>query len=433
MEILLSLFYVVIFSLVIRYVPFFKSIPGLSFSFLLFFFLLKMLSGVSLILIYQYFYDLSIADFNKYYVDGKIMFSALAEHPADYFRMLSGIGMDKGFVSDYLGKMTSWFRPWELPVYNDNRIMVRFNAIVSLISGGYLHVHSVIINFLSFSGLVAIYRFFIMFTNKEKVDYLKWGVFLFPGLLFWGSGVLKEGLMIFSFGFWAYYTSKLYQCKKLSFTEILIFIVSIYILVFLKPYNLIFFVPLQFVFFLSRRQSLIKQQVYYALSVAVLVAIGLVVGYLFPYYDPLEIIAQKQNDFINYSVQSEAGSLIHTRYIKPELTDMLLFFPRGILNVLIRPHIFEIYSPVVLLAALENLIIVFMIVFMILFPDRRGHKNSLVYLSVWFFIFLIGFIGLVTPLHGAFVRYKILALPFLWYIFIHITSVKEIPVVKRFF
>jgi len=34
-------------------------------------------------------------------------------------------------------------------------------------------------------------------------------------------------------------------------------------------------------------------------------------------------------------------------------------------------------------------------------------------------------VGLVTPLHGAFVRYKILALPFIWVAFINLSRLPD--------
>ncbi len=418
MQIILSLLYLVIFSLFIRFASFFQNIKGMSWKLLLIFFYLKVLSGVILISVYTYYYDLSIADFYKYFVDGNIMFSALRENPVDYLRMLTGIGINAGGTEPYLEAMSSWYRPWETPVYNDNRLVVRFNALVRLFSFGYIHVHNVFMNFLSFLGLVALYKFFIRYIHPSKLEWLPWGIFLFPGLLFWGSGILKEGLMIFAFGVWVYFVDKM--TREFAYSSLIVLIISVFILVLLKPYNLIFFLPLQIAFYLGMHKNIWQKHIIYTTSVIAIVLLGLILSSVFPQYNVLEIIARKQNDFVNYTSEQGAGSLIHTRYIKPELWDMILFFPRGLFYVLTRPHIFEVYSPVVLMAALENLLVLFMMVFVFIKTDKKGFYNPVVHLSFWFIILILGFIGLVTPLHGAFVRYKILVLPFIWYVFISI-------------
>jgi len=419
MQIIATLLYLIIFSLFIRFVPFFQNIKGMSWKLLLTFFYMKVLSGVALISVYTLYYDLSIADFHKFFVDGNIMFSSLKENPVDYLRMLTGIGINGGGTEPYLDAMSSWFRPWETPVYNDNRLVVRFNALVRLFSFGYLHVHNVFMNFLSFMGLVALYKFFVRYIHPSKIDWLPWGVFLFPGLLFWGSGILKEGLMIFAFGVWVYFSDKM--VREFAYNSLLILVISAFILILLKPYNLIFFLPLQIAFYLGMHKNGWQKQIIFGTSVIAIVSLGLILSYIFPPYNVLEIIARKQNDFVNFTSEQGAGSLLHTRYIKPELWDMMLFFPRGLFYVLTRPHIFEVYSPVVLMAALENLLILCMPVYIVIKTDKKGFRNPLVHLSLWFIILILGFIGLVTPLHGAFVRYKILALPFIWFVFISIS------------
>jgi hypothetical protein len=430
MEIITGIFYFFLILLGLKYIPFFKNIKGVSFNLLVLFFSLKVLAGTSLIYIYTYFYDLSIADFNKYFTDGKIMFGALKANPVDYLRMLTGIGAGASHLEVYYNEMTSWYRPWETPVYNDSRLIVRFNALVFLLSFGSIHVHTIVMNFLSITGLVAIYRFFLKYTPDNKVFWLPWGIFLFPSLLFWGSGILKEGLLIMAFGFWVYITDKFITSATFSARLIISFIVAGFILVLLKPYNLLFLIPCQVAFYLGIQSKLPAKQFIYFLVLSLWVGAGVIWSYLVPEYDAFYLIARKQNDFVNFSLLSEAGSLIHTRYVKPDLFDMLLFFPRGLWYVLTRPHIFESASPVVIMAALENIMVAGLFFYGLIRFDKANLNNSIVWISFWFAILLMGFVGLVTPLHGAFVRYKILALPFLWVIFVNLTrlpSEEELP------
>lgn len=425
MDIITGILFFLLAALGLRFIPFFKTIPALTFKVILFFFTLKVLSGTLLIFIYTYYYDIATADFYKYYSDGRIMYEAIYANPLDYLRMLTGISASAPHLDVYYKEMVSWSRPWEAPVFNDSRVVIRFNALVSLFSFGSIHVHTVVINFLSMFGLVAIYKFALKYTPQIKHKWLPWGIFLFPSLLFWGSGILTEGFLILGFGLWLYLIDKMVTEKKLEPKYIILLIVSLFFLIKLKPYNLLLLIPCQLAFYIGMRNNVWSKQLKYGLILALWVFLGVLAGYILPQYDVISILSRKQNDFVNFSVYVDAGSLIHTRLLQPNLWDMFLSFPRGFWHVLTRPHIFEVHSLVVLMAALENLFVAGLIIFAIFRFDKKGLNMSVVWLSVWFAILLMGFVGLITPLHGAFVRYKIMALPFMWIIFVNLAKMPD--------
>lgn len=416
MEYLLTLAYFSGFLLLIRHLGFFKQIPGLPYPLLVLFFSLKCLAGMVLIYIYQNYYPLDTADFHKYFKDGTTMFSAVRDNPMDYLRMLSGIDASAPHLETYYAQMSSWFRPWEEPVYNDARVLIRFNALINLFSMGHLQVHNIFINFLSFSGLVALYRFMAQYFPAEKRFLLPWGVFLFPSLLFWGSGILKEGILLFAFGFFIFAANKLVCNPRNYIFASLWLVVSAFFLVLLKPYNLLFLIPGLIAFYLPGKDQHIHLRFF--LIFVLWVGTGILMGLWFPAYDPIMLIARKQNDFINFTTLVEAGSLIEHRYLSPTLPDFLWFAPKAFLNAFLRPHLLESYSLVVLMAALENTIILALMIMTLITTRKALLNQKLVSLSIWFGIALLVFIGLVTPVHGALVRYKIPALPFLWVFFL---------------
>jgi len=422
MDIITGILFFLLAALGLRFIPFFKTIPALTFKVILFFFTLKVLSGTLLIFIYTYYYDIATADFYKYYSDGRIMYEAIYTNPLDYLRMLTGISASSPHLDLYYNQMVSWYRPWEAPVLNDSKVVIRFNALVSLFSFGSIHAHTVVLNFLSMFGLVAIYKFALKYTPQLKHAWLPWGIFLFPSLLFWGSGILTEGFLVLGFGLWIYIIDKMVTENKIAPKYIILLIVSLFFLVKLKPYNLLLLIPCQAAFYLSMKNTIWGKQLKYGLILALWVFLGVLAGYILPQYDVISILARKQNDFVNFSVYVDAGSLIHTRLLQPNLWDMIVSFPQGFWHVLIRPHIFEANSVVVLMAALENLFVVGLIIFAISRFDKKGLNMPVVWLSLWFAILLMGFVGLITPLHGAFVRYKIMALPFLWILFVNMAK-----------
>jgi len=163
-------------------------------------FLLKVLSGFFLYLIYTYYYtDRSTADIWKYYDDGMVMFSALPNHPLDYVQMLLGIGNDRERFTAYYDLMSHWDRPYSSSVANDTHAIIRFNAFIRLFSFGHYIIHSVVMNFLGLIGLTGIFHFLReLAPSKERWLFL--GIFMMPGVVFWSSGVLKEPLLFFGLG-----------------------------------------------------------------------------------------------------------------------------------------------------------------------------------------------------------------------------------------
>ncbi|MBK6893687.1 MAG: hypothetical protein IPH00_11230 [Flavobacteriales bacterium] len=182
--ILLTCGYVAAFLFVIRRWRFFEA-PGLPKRTICALFLLKVAVGTALWWIYTYHYpDRSTADIYRFFDDGNVLFSALPDHPGDYFRMLFGIGNDNAhFNEHYYAVMNNWHRKYDTGYYNDAHTMIRYSALVRLFSFGVYHVHTVFACFLSLVGLVALYKTFIGFV-PEMNRALMAGLFLWPVMLF---------------------------------------------------------------------------------------------------------------------------------------------------------------------------------------------------------------------------------------------------------
>ena len=91
--------------------------------------------------------------------------------------------------------------------------MLRINAYIHFFSMGNYNIHAIFWAFLSFTGLVGIYRSFISyFPTSKLVLYLS--IFCVPSIVFWGSGVHKEGLCYFLLGLSWYYFTAIQSHKK---------------------------------------------------------------------------------------------------------------------------------------------------------------------------------------------------------------------------
>jgi hypothetical protein len=433
MHLFLTVGYFLIFCILLSKIPFFRNLPGLSIPFILIFFGLKVVSGALLIFVYTWYYtDPKLADVYKYFNDGQILYSALYSNPLDYLRLLTGIDSSAPHLQLYYDQMSFWYRPWESAGYNDNRLVIRFNAFVSIFSFGYIHVHNVFINFLSFSGLIALYKFFIRYADHQKLLWLAGGIFLFPGLLFWGSGILKEGLLIWCFGFWIYYADTFIH-RKSAGVLILLFLYS-FILLLLKPYTILLWIPCMIAFYWSKNLSALRINFRYGMVIVFFTAIALLVGFFIPGLNLLEILARKQNDFVASSLYFDAGSIIHTHKLSPEIFEITKAFFVGFFYTLFRPHILEANSLVIWMAALENLLIFAMLVYVVIFFDRKKFQMyNIKWTGLWFTLLLFGLVGMISVVYGGIVRYKIPALPFLWLALVHLSVMPDLQYLKTKF
>jgi hypothetical protein len=440
-------------------------------------FILKLLAGIALWYIYTYYYtDRSTSDIWKYFDDSEIMFRAAAQSPADYLRMLTGIGDDAPHIAQtYYQKMNFWHQQFDSPFFNDGRTMIRLNALLRLVSFGNYHVHAVIMSFASLTGLTLVYR---TLCNALR----GWGisgavvVFLLPSVLFWSSGVLKEGLLWFAIGvlLWAVMTEN----RKHRWFRIIAGVAAAWLIAATRLYVLAALLPALGGWAIAKRFS---WPVWKAAGCILLITIAAIFALrTWPQTDAVRLIALKRNDFINLarggtymydstrvihldasyhdalirltdstvrirsgtpvrswgiagdfmdtlsisnfsdsttfrllSDMPRAGSLSSTTYIKPEVSSLLKIFPEAMFSIILRPLPHEARSLPLIPAAAETILLLILCV-LLPFAFRRTPDAAVAAFCIVFVLLLYVVTGITTPVTGAAVRYKSIALPFLF-------------------
>jgi hypothetical protein len=291
--------YITLFSAILFF--YFKKketgLPNFTFNAL---FLIKVLFGFALTYVYTHQYkDRSTADIFKYYDDAKIMYSALEKSPSDYFSMLSGIGNNTfHFDTCYYEKMNHWYKRNDFGMYNDNHTIIRFNALLMPFTYSSFHAHTVIMCFVSFIGLYFLFSFFCYF-QPGKDWLILMAVFLAPSVLFWGSGVLKEGILLFSIGGLLFSFKQLFFRKVVSITSILLLCISFFLLLINKFYWLpILLFPL-ICLLIVRVLKINKPFWFYINSYMLLIASCFFIYSSTQNKNPIQKIAERQQSFIH--------------------------------------------------------------------------------------------------------------------------------------
>ena len=308
--------------------------------------------------------------------------------------------------------MNYWYRANDTGLYNDTHSIIRFNAMTRLFSFGYYNVHTVFMCFISLLGLTAFYKVFINELNNNKKEVFA-VVFLLPSMLFWGSGVLKDGLFIFTFGVSFYFFIKILRSDIFNLKFLFLFIFFISLVSITKPYVFMAILPGLFGYFWVLRIN--KKYMAFKFFVLHLIFFMIVfnIHYLFEGYNLPEILHRKQMEFFDLAKETKPGSFVQISAIEPNFISVVKNAPGAIGHTFFNPGIFNARSPIILLSVLENLLIIIAVILSILSINGAKPMLPIFYFSIYFFLILFALIGMVTPILGALVRYKAIGSMFL--------------------
>lgn len=397
--------------MVIAYMPFFR----LTFAkkrFVLSAWMLKISATIAFFLIYSFYEPYKTGnDSLVYYHDGEILFNLAKSDQMSFLRLMTGAKIN---AEDELKaeQMSYWNRPYDSVVPNDNRTIIRINALLHFISFNNYLVHLILMSFFSFIGLMAIYKsvLWCCFEHRWKAIL---PIFIIPSTLFWSSGNIKEPILVLALGLSLYYFFKI--STKVKFSTLLMFLLSMLLLLNIKSYVFMLLIPILFAHFLYARIKKYNALVYYLTSYGVWIGLGLIIAYLKPSYSFVYLIYAKNIDFINMLSVHGSGSTFSIPVLENSFWSIVNHSPEALFNALTRPWIWEANIWPKQLAASENIILMVVAIFFLLTMKWKSIKtNNFFWLSIFFAVSLLILSGLVTPNMGALVRYKSLALPFLF-------------------
>jgi hypothetical protein len=368
----------------------------------------KLVASLAILALYTWHYPQKTADIYKYFNDGEAIVEN-AETPATYMRIVTGIGMDTPEVEQCLEHTKHWSRKYFKGVWNDNRILIRYNALLYPITGGSVVAHSFLMAFLSFLGLSLLYIGITYFTKGRF--WLALAVYMVPSVFFWSSGLLKEGILMLNTGLLFYAISSLLHRRfKLNILVLLVLPVCLFVMT--KIYVLICMIPGIVFLLVTKRNKYVFRQ--FIITHIIIILLIWLTGLLSPKLNMFRLLDKKQHHFVSMvEATKDVGSAISLPDLEPDILSMLRHAPTGFFNSMFRPHFLEWHSPLMLMAGIEKLILLIMLIYSCIRPRNvsENEKKFLLF-SLSFMLILFTTTGLSTPVLGALVRYNIPVLPF---------------------
>ena len=118
----------------------FFDIDGVRKVHLAFFFLLKVIAGLCLTLVYTYYYtDQSKADIYRYFSDSKIISSVLFTDPIAWLKIMTGVGSFEPDTFKYLADTWHFTHPAG-DFITSNAFLIRIVSLLNYISGYNIYI-----------------------------------------------------------------------------------------------------------------------------------------------------------------------------------------------------------------------------------------------------------------------------------------------------
>ena len=367
--------------------------------------LTKLFAALAMLYTYIHVYpNRNEADIFKYFDDSKALSSLAVHSPNQFLRIITGQWTDSDLPA--LNTMNYWFRSYDHGIANDNRIIIRVNAVLNLITQG---IYELNLSFFLLLSLLGSYFLYSVFTHHSSSRWICFfAAFLLPSTLFWSSGILKEAVLLFALGGFVYSLHQVFYLRR--YQSLFLLLLSLALLMQIKVYILFALVPFLGMGLLS---DLLKSRWKgFLITLALLGICFSLQAFFLPDWSLLSTIQGKQFDFIQMAKALNAGSQVAVVPLDGTFWNLVKSGMIGLFNVLFFPNIFVIKPWYGAIFALENLLLWGLMVGAI--TSILSSKSDWGWPHFWliFGVFVFVVIGITVPVVGAIIRYKSPVLPF---------------------
>jgi hypothetical protein len=387
----------------------FFDIPGVSKRHLAFFFLLKATAGIGLTLIYTYYYtDQGKSDIYRFFNDSKVISLVLFEHPGAWLKIITGIGTFEPETFSYLHN-TQYFSHPSGDIVTNYAFLIRIISILNYFSGYNIYIDTLLLNCITFVALIVLFKALLpYFKEFQQVLYVP--LFLIPSFVFWGSGLLKEGLMLA--GISLYLSARLGDRREGGVWRIFLIFLGFIIVALTKIYVAAILVISSF--FIPVKTTGRQAQVAWGGRIVFAMIIGFV-AFTYAGNNFCSKVIDKRNEFIALSLAEHSGSSLDTSLTTADCEHLASLVPKAMVNAIGRPYVWSGRNTFEILFALENIVFLLGLLVLLIFYLKKpvGDKLLVAMFCSSFAAFNYLVIGITVPVVGAIVHYRIVAMPFL--------------------
>ncbi len=402
MQYFLFILYLLIFAWLVTRIGLFRN-TGLSRPQLVSIFLLKIMAGIFYGWIGHYHTTTAqIVDTWSYHERALVEYGILRTNPSEYFTNLFHNPYPNG-LWNFFGSTDSYWNDLKANVF------IKLLSVFDIFSFGNYYTNVIFYAFLSFFGNCLLYR---VFRDRfpEKATLLIFTVFFVPSFFYWANGIHKEGLIFTGMALILYHLYFAEKHGRYTIKNWLGIGAGLLILLLLRNFILVVILPAMSGWFLAARFPRRKLLCYTGVF-AFFILVFFTLPYIHPRLDFPGAVVEKQRAFVNLI---GANSAVPIAPLEPGFLGFLKNTPQAISLALLRPYPADIHHLLSLAAALENFLLILLLMAVIFVRDRQAdRKTNLVYFCVFFSAWMLLAIGFSVNNLGAISRYRSIVFPFL--------------------
>jgi hypothetical protein len=259
--------------------------------------------------------------------------------------------------------------------------------------------------------------------------------FLFPSVVFWSSGMIKESVLLGSIGFcMSFYLKWVYDRQKPEIIELIVFIVCLFVIWNIKYYvfSILFF--LMITHFAHRmvvyafpwlKEYRVHRIVFYYL---VLLNLGLSAGWIHPNLSIDNLYQALHQNYTDTLTLSKSQNVFHLNAFDQSEWGMLWDLPKALICGIFGPFSNSGKGSIAWFAVIENYILLLVVVYFIADQTRKKWKGwTMEHLIVVNYIVLMAsFLSFASPNWGSLIRYKVAYMPLLLLLLL-----SELPIIRK--
>jgi hypothetical protein len=376
--------------------------------------LVKLFGALAVGFIYQFYYG-GGDTFNYHTLGSRVIWAAFMENPFD------GMGLISNSQNPELYKYTS-----RIAFYYDpsSFFVVRSAAVFDLFTFSAYSGTAVLFAFVSFIGMWFFFRtFYESFPHLHRQIAIC--AFFIPSVFFWGSGLLKDTIIMACLGIATYQIKRIFIDKKPTPGSVFLLMLTLIVMFNVKKYVLICFLPAVLFWVYSGNLALIRSTTLKLMLLPFIICASVLTGFYLVQkvgesdskyaLDKIAQTAKVTAYDIGFYSGKDAGSGYSLGELDGSFTGMLKLAPQAINVSLFRPYLWEVKNALMLLSAIEAFILLIITVYLFV-RNPVNFFRSLGSPDVLFcFVFSVTFafaVGASTYNFGTLSRYKIPLLPF---------------------
>lgn len=376
----------------------------------------RILGALAMGFIYQFYYH-GGDTFNYHTLGSRIVWEAFNENPVNGLRLIFGSTDDELGIYQYSSR---------IPFFHDanSYFIIRIAAFFDLLTFSSYSATAVLFSVISFVGM-----WMLFLTFYKKYPHLHLGIalatFFIPSVFFWGSGLLKDTVVIGCLGIATYHFSILFLDRTFKLRSILVLVGVLYLIFKVRVFVLQAYLPAVILWILAFNFRSIRSLLVKFMAVPFAAAV-----LLFSVYYAVVKIGENDTKYsvanltktskitaydIGFFTGRDAGSRYSLDISEWTPVGMLQASPAAINVSLFRPYLWEARNPLMFVSSLESAFLLLCTLYVLIKNFRHLFSALGNYNVLFCLVFSITFafaVGISTFNFGTLTRYRIPLLPF---------------------